>query len=214
MEVWLGLVLSAAAVLFLGQVAEEIYEPNSHLEAEVFRAVVAARNPWLTEAAWTSTWLGAPVVLLSVCLLVLGTGWPSGRLADRLGPLCALLVGTAVNIGMKTWFHRPRPGVDFNPLVEEPTYSFPSGHALLSMCVYGFVAYLLMYSPLPGRWRVFLFAALWMLVAAVSLSRIYLGAHHPGDVVGGLTAGVPVLWACLAAHRYVLRLYGNPPSRG
>ena len=68
------------------------------------------------------------------------------------------------------------------------TYSFPSGHSLFSFCFYGVLAGLLTrrIASRIGRILIWTFAAL--LVAAIGLSRIYLGVHYPSDVIAGYLA--------------------------
>lgn len=97
-----------------------------------------------------------------------------------------LLPGVYLNSGFKDLFYTPRP----NPtrvvrLVEETTYAFPSGHAQNTTVLSGFLATHL------RRWFAWLLAAL--VIVGVSLSRVYLGAHYPQDVVGGFFIGVAYL---------------------
>lgn len=197
-EIWIGLALSALAVLAANWLLEGL---NSDFETRAFHAVVAARQPTLTDAMQFFTTVGDTKFLMAVAAVPLLLGWPTRHLADRLAPLAALVLAGGANLLLKTWFHRPRPGVDFNPLVEEPTFSFPSGHTLTSLALYGFLSYLLMYSPLSRGRRWVLFASLWLLVLMVGVSRIYLGAHYPGDVAGGVAAGIPVLALAILLHR-------------
>jgi membrane-associated phospholipid phosphatase len=71
--------------------------------------------------------------------------------------------------------------------------SFPSGHALRSMAL---VMTLLIAAPWrPSRRVIGLLAA---VILAIGLSRVYLGEHHPSDVIAGWLAGIAIA-AALAA---------------
>jgi undecaprenyl-diphosphatase len=59
--------------------------------------------------------------------------------------------------------------------------SFPSGHAMVIFAITTLVA-----PYLKGRWKVLP----WALAAAVCLSRLYLGAHFPLDVIAGAGLGM------------------------
>lgn len=198
-ELWAGGLGSALAVVAVGLLAEAVYSPRwSPLETGAFEVVLATRTPWMDWIALAFTQLGGPLVLLLVAAAAAFLGWPSRAKADRIGLLLVLLAASSANALLKAWFGRPRPGPDFHPLRAEPYSSFPSGHAMLSLCLYGFLAWLVLRSPMPCRRRRALFVALWGLVLGIGLSRIYLAVHYPGDVVGGYAAGLPILWAALA----------------
>lgn len=203
-ELWLGLALSAAAVVVVVAVGEAVYSPGgSRFEDDVFRLVLTLRAPWLTAVMQACTVLGDPRFLLALVLTCALAGWPSRLLGSRLAlPVLLLAVGLA-NVGLKAWFDRPRPGADFHPLVEEPYYSYPSGHSMVAFVIYGFLAWLVLGVPLPRRTRWGLCVLLWLVVLLVGLSRVYLGAHHPGDVIGGYAAGLPLLLAAIACGRRV-----------
>jgi undecaprenyl-diphosphatase len=77
-------------------------------------------------------------------------------------------------------FHRARPEPFFG-LSSPETYSFPSGHAMLST-----VFYLSLATLLTRKTSIRIAAAL--LAFFIGLSRIYLGVHYPTDVLAGFAA--------------------------
>ena len=112
--------------------------------------------------------------------------------------LTLAIIGGALFVGgVKRVIARPRPVSIYDGVAE---YSFPSGHAAMSVVLYGFLAVLLAYgSPRPFR-RGVAFAAL-ALVGLIAFSRVYLGAHWLSDVLAGLAFGVA--WVALLAIFYV-----------
>ncbi len=76
-----------------------------------------------------------------------------------------------------------------------PDASLPSGHAATAAAAAGVVALL------HPRLRVPLVA----LVAAIGLSRVYLGVHYPSDVLAGVALGAAVAWIVVAAARRAVR---------
>jgi undecaprenyl-diphosphatase len=103
--------------------------------------------------------------------------------------------GVLLNEVLKYTFHRSRPALE-HPLVELPSYSFPSGHAVAATVFYGFAAILLWSYVAPKLWRVVIGTAVVVLVLMVGFSRVYLGAHYPTDVLAGFLEGVA--WLGLA----------------
>lgn len=157
-------------------------------------------------------WRSAPLTLLARGLTSLGSFaaltllvmvcqvQPHARLGGRdKAVLLALSMGQgALNSLLKLWFGRPRPGLDYSPLVEERYYSFPSGHTMSSLCIYGFLCYLwVRRRPSRAPSKVALAAA---LVMSIGISRVYLSAHYPGDVLGGFAAGWPCLFLAMVVH--------------
>jgi undecaprenyl-diphosphatase len=164
----------------------------------------------------------------AVCnvLYVIGGGWattalvplamwpPSRRFVLSLG--AAIATQAAVVWALKLAFGRVRPWVRLGlppPIGAPHDGSFPSGHAAGSFCVAAFVALALpvAWPQSAGRARI-TSVALFIVAALVALSRVYLGAHFPGDVFGGAVIGSLV--GVVAGTLYVVREHRNGDSAG
>ena len=107
---------------------------------------------------------------------------------------------------LKIAVHRTRPA--FTPTrTSELTLSFPSGHAMMCVLGIGMLVYVLMVPRPPAKpWREMLIGLAASIVLAVGISRVYLGAHYPSDVLGGYAFGTAWLAVCIgvsgiARHR-------------
>lgn len=88
----------------------------------------------------------------------------------------------------KSFYERPRPATEH--LVEVTGYSFPSGHAMISISFYGFLAFLIFYEVRKKTNKAFLAPVfISMLILFIGISRVYLGVHYPSDVIAGFLVG-------------------------
>jgi len=83
---------------------------------------------------------------------------------------------------LKDFVHRERPSA-------YEGYSFPSGHAMSSMCLYGIVIYLILRYVQNKFWKYFLTTVFTLFIAIVCISRLWLNVHYPIDVIAGLFLG-------------------------
>jgi undecaprenyl-diphosphatase len=122
----------------------------------------------------------------------------------RLGVwIAALGGGEALNFLLKLWFARPRPQFA-DPIAVSLYYSFPSGHAMMSLIAYGLLAYFL-FIGLPRAWmRVPVAAASILLVGLIGFSRLYLGVHYFSDILAGFAVGGLWLSFCITAMNFLL----------
>src|SRR6476660_2944442 len=131
-----------------------------------------------------STWFLWGLAALAVIGLLI-------RRQKRLaGYLAVTAIGAAcLGPALKVIVDRLRPVVD-NPVAHAPGKSFPSGHALASIIVYG--ALLLVFLPGVRRgWRRTVFVTgIGLLVLAIGFTRISLGVHYLSDVIGGWMLGL------------------------
>lgn len=111
--------------------------------------------------------------------------------------LAAVGFAAALTVAIKAGLHLPRP----TPLYQGiNAFSFPSGHATMSMASYGFLA-VLAARELPARGRLVVLTATFLLVILIAFSRLYLGAHWLSDVLAGLAFGTA--WLALLGIAYL-----------
>ncbi len=131
--------------------------------------------------------LGQPVTIIaaSVFVLILAARQGQTRLAAASGVVLATIVASSI---LKLLLRRDRPVTEYVDGMMFSSYSFPSGHAAAATVGFGFFAYLAL-SYLSGPWSYILAVALVIFGALICMSRIYLGAHFPSDVLGGILLG-------------------------
>ena len=101
---------------------------------------------------------------------------------------------------------------------------FPAGHALRATVLYGLAAFCVARLAHDHRQGQIAYLVAAIFVGAISATRIYLGAHYPIDVLGGLMAGGALLAILVAVHvlgvderaraRELAEAAANPTSRG
>jgi undecaprenyl-diphosphatase len=149
---------------------------------------------------WASRLAEMPLVLV----VVFGGALALWLLANRSAAiwLVAALVLYLSNRGVKLLVDRPRPAGHLVDVGEKTSStSFPSGHATAAVVVYGFIFYLAGLL-IPSRLLRLLVQALCLVIIVLTaLQRVYVGAHWPSDVLGGLLFGGLLLSLLIWSHR-------------
>lgn len=153
---------------------------------KVFMDFIATLPRWLRPFMQFASLVGHPFVTvgLTLSLAVYAVAHDDFRLAL----LCAVAIITFTTSSiMKLWLRRPRPATDYIHTMWLRTFSFPSGHSAGSVASFGLLGYLV-----AMAWPIYLpiVTTLVSLVCfLVGISRVYLGAHYPSDVLGGWLVG-------------------------
>lgn len=172
--------------------AERTVRPHlgrlQEIDLALFRKVAEFNSPFLdkwlpriTHAADNSR----------LWMVVAGGLYLSGKASARRAALRGLLslgvTSATVNLPIKLIYKRKRPDIDIVPAIRRMkrlpvTTSFPSGH---SASAFGFTTGVAIELPQVG-------VPLYGLASAVAASRVYTGAHYPGDVLAGSAIGAAI----------------------
>ncbi|MBF2076246.1 MAG: phosphatase PAP2 family protein [Synechococcales cyanobacterium C42_A2020_086] len=145
----------------------------------IMQAIHAAAQPTLDQIVPIVTKFGTQWGVIPVSLAI-SVGFLYGRRWRFLLYWLLTVAGCRlINWGAKLWLHRARPNLWEHPPV--PEFSFPSGHAMLSM---GFVMALIVLTW-NTRWRGWVAGLGSLFVVTIGWTRLYLGVHYPSDIVAG-----------------------------
>lgn len=103
--------------------------------------------------------------------------------------IVVLALVTAGSEAVKQLIARPRPP-GFDNTYLGVVYSYPSGHVLEAVTIYGMIAVLVWRSALPKVVRVVVPVVFAVIIALVAVARVAVGEHYPTDVLAGLLAGI------------------------
>lgn len=148
-------------------------------------------------------WLAALCIIAASGLAI----WFLGHRAIALGLMIATFGQAATVSLLKPIFGRIRPSVAH---FTETSASFPSGHAALSVALFGFLAYAACRARLLGPRSAVPLAG--FLILSIGFSRMYLGEHYLSDVVNGFLVGAFWLVIGIAASE-ALSTGPIPPTR-
>ncbi|XGV95117.1 MAG: phosphatase PAP2 family protein [Leptolyngbya sp. BL-A-14] len=207
---FIGLLIAAFALWGFYEIAEEVLEQETQsIDTRILLAIRQWHTPLLDRVLVVVTNIGNPSVLLVASLLLAAfLLWRKQR-AETVTLTIAAVGALGLNTLLKGLFARSRPEL-WQRTVTVNFYSFPSGHAMMSLVVFGIIGYLLaVHFP---RKRVAIATGTVLLVCAIGFSRLYFGVHWPTDIVAGYAAGTVWLMACILSLEIWKRRYRPMPK--
>jgi undecaprenyl-diphosphatase len=198
-----GFLVAAGALLGFAKLAEEVLQGQTRaINTAVLETLHAHANPVLDRLALTFTHLGGVGGTVIVACLTIAWFLGRHRTLDAFILAIVLLGGLLLVVVLKNSFRQERPAL-FDSLAPERGFSFPSGHSLMSLCLYGYLAMvLLLEGGHAWRWAVALL--LLLLPVTIAWSRLYLGVHWLSDVAAGGLAACFWVACCLLGRQFVL----------
>jgi undecaprenyl-diphosphatase len=184
----LGTLLLACVLAFLALLAGVLWWKWIGTSDSALNASLGPhRTPLLLTVFLWLTALGALPTSAAVCVTTTALLWVA-RLSGLILPLwIAFIGGQATSWTVKHLVGRTRP--EFLEIATATSASFPSGHSMSAMVVYGFLAFVVARHTPPGRLAVVAPFGLAVLILLVGFSRIFLSVHFVSDVIGGFLVG-------------------------
>ena len=204
------IILSAVLTFVLALYAYKT--TGNGFDKSVFAVISPMRSETLTGLMIYVSFLGntsflipANIILLIV-FVVRKDKWTAVRVA------AIAITSVAIMSFMKRSFGRVRPP---DPLIEGVTnYSFPSGHAFMTVAFYGFLISWVLAAERSYQRKIREVALLVILLWLIGFSRVYLRVHYATDVLAGWSVGV--IWLLISLviiDELVLKYKARPLAR-
>jgi len=160
--------------------------PLINFDQLIYQQLLLIQQDWLTPIMVFITDFLSPITLPIFALLLVAWFVYKKQTAKAVLTVLSLGGGFILEVGLKMIIARPRPPLN---LVPETGYSFPSGHAVLSIIFFSLLIYFFK-DNFKSKFtrRLYIFVNV-LLCALVGFSRLYLGVHWLSDVIGGFVIG-------------------------
>jgi membrane-associated phospholipid phosphatase len=181
------LLLFVSITVFAYAVNMVFIKKTTTFDERIFAYVSEHVTPFRTSVMVFISFLGKHSFLLPANFLLLGyfLFMKNRRFSIRVAALA--LSSLSLMFLLKLSFKRIRPSI---PLLEQVKgFSFPSGHALMSVAFYGLLIYIVWHEVKNRTLRNLLIAFLVLLIFLIGFSRVYLRVHYASDVIAGFAVG-------------------------
>ena len=161
----------------------------SGFDNKVYGRVISLKSDATTNIFKFITEFGSAeglIIIAVLCLIFIKNRKVGASIAVNLA--CSGLVNHII----KEIVQRPRPPMEYR-MVEESSFSFPSGHSMTSATFYGLIIYFVFKKVKNTKIRNAICITLSLLVFLIGISRIYLGVHYASDVLAGFAFAIVYL---------------------
>lgn len=181
------IVLLFMSIIFIVFAIRVKKSPTLRIDDDIYNFIHGFTSDGLTSYfKLISNMISGPVIFIIVLISIIVSYVKKNYkyIPFIIGNIIIILI---LNVILKHIYSRPRP--EFM-LIDEYGYSFPSGHAMVSMAFYGLYIYILFHLNIKKHIKYLLSGCLFLLIAMVGLSRIYLHVHYFSDVIAGFAVSV------------------------
>ena len=177
--------------------------PSFPIDVQVTRALQSINSPIFAALMDLISWPGFSPQTYIIPLIIMGVLYLFGFHWEALAALFATVFTPIINVIVKDYIRRPRPTVDLVHVFRIlDSYSFPSGHVMFYVGLFGFIWFLVYTLLKRSLRRTIMLVILGSFIALVGMSRIYLGQHWASDVLGAYLLGTLTLLVNIWFYRW------------
>ncbi|MGE7863380.1 phosphatase PAP2 family protein [Bacillus mobilis] len=157
------------------------------------------------------TKVGSAIGIVTTLVISLLVFWRKRYYAAMIVYPVGILITHLVNKGIKEIVKRERPSL--NEALDALGYSFPSGHAMLSIMTFGFLAYIIAANLKSVTGKYVITILMGIVIVSIGLSRVILNVHYPTDILAGYCVGGILLIMTIYCHRLLTERLGLNKER-
>lgn len=193
--------ITIGILCFIGFVAITILVLTNNITSfdnTIYQSIYGHHNQYLDFFFTNCTHIGdtIPVIIIAVILLLIFRKWE-----DRMKIGFSLALTVAINQLLKIIIARPRPPLE-RRLITQSGYSYPSGHSMVSLCIYGVLIYFAITKIQNKVLKIIAVSLLTLMILLIGISRIYVGVHYPSDVLGGYLLTTVIIISSISLLNY------------
>lgn len=177
--------IGISTLLFMSLSILVLTNTTLYIDTQVHSFILDIRSNSLTNILSLLTNLAGATFLLALSIILLLT---MKKKKNAMYIFLNLTCSFFINELAKNIFERSRP-IGLN-LIEETGLSYPSGHAMIGLSFYGFIAYLLYKNSDNKKHKKIIILSTILLTAIIGFSRVYLGVHYLTDIIGGFLLSI------------------------
>lgn len=183
--------------LFILDLILVIFGKTSSIDDLIYNFVISFKTDYLTNFFKLISFLASTKMIILYNIIIAIIVLINKKTNLLLITISSISSGVINNL-VKYIIKRDRPfGV---ALVNESFYSFPSGHAMISILFFGTIIYKLLENK-TKYYKIFtIIISIYILL--VGISRIYLGVHYVTDIIGGYLLGTIILLILTLIHEH------------
>lgn len=193
------IILFISLILFIFLTYNIFNNKIAFIDSYIEGIILSIRNDKLTDFMTIITNISSAYALIVITILLLIL------IKNKKIPILItfnLIFSFLTSQLIKIILRRDRP-IDIS-LVNAVGFSYPSGHSMVSMAYFGFIAYLV-YKYIDNTIvKVILIITLFISIIAIGFSRIYLGVHYFSDVLGGFLLSISYLMLFININKFNL----------